>query len=467
MLKFGLGTSTFSTVLAIIILSFCVVLLCDILNINNNILVVLTSIIFVSTPNITNTLTYFFCSNGYCLGFLMAILAVYFTYRANKKIYFRIIASSLCIAFSMALYQSYLGVVCGLYLIVPILDIVKGKENDFKKILKKILECIISGILGGAIYYGVWQILLYVNNLSATSYSGINEVGIQNILNFKENIVNCYMDFFRYFFTDKIVKNLGYNRKILNAIVLISTIVEIIILMEKNKVYEKTENLIQTIVFIWLLPFAICVIRFFATNREMNVLMSPAFILIFIMNISLLEEICKISKANILTLINIIVLVIITWTYIISANATYELTILNYNKAISTVERIVANVEQMEEYSSGMPIIFCGIIENDNLTEVENMRLNRLSTGGVSEYNVLWEDFGDEQNGYFNLLVDFLGKDLGYVSNEKYMEIIQSDEFKEMDVYPNGNSIKIIDNCVVVKMQETPYELKQIETTEN
>jgi cytochrome c biogenesis factor len=275
------------------------------------------------------------------------------------------------------------------------------------------------------------------------------------------------MDFFRYFFTDKIVKNLGYNRKILNAIVLISTIVEIIILMEKNKVYEKTENLIQTIVFIWLLPFAICVIRFFATNREMNVLMSPAFILIFIMNISLLEEICKISKANILTLINIIVLVIITWTYIISANATYELTILNYNKAISTVERIVANVEQMEEYSSGMPIIFCGIIENDNLTEVENMRLNRLSTGGVSEYNVLWEDFGDEQNGYFNLLVDFLGKDLGYVSNEKYMEIIQSDEFKEMDVYPNGNSIKIIDNCVVVKMQETPYELKQIETTEN
>ena len=38
------------------------------------------------------------------------------------------------------------------------------------------------------------------------------------------------------------------------------------------------------------------------------------------------------------------------------------------------------------------------------------------------------------------------------VDEEKYNEILEKDEFKEMKEYPNKESIKLIDDVIVIKL---------------
>lgn len=38
-------------------------------------------------------------------------------------------------------------------------------------------------------------------------------------------------------------------------------------------------------------------------------------------------------------------------------------------------------------------------------------------------------------------------------SQDERTKILDSNEFKEMQTYPNDNSIKIINNCVVIKIK--------------
>ena len=46
-----------------------------------------------------------------------------------------------------------------------------------------------------------------------------------------------------------------------------------------------------------------------------------------------------------------------------------------------------------------------------------------------------------------------MGINISICSTDEYDQIVNTEEFKEMQSYPNDNSIRIINNCVVVKIK--------------
>ena len=52
-----------------------------------------------------------------------------------------------------------------------------------------------------------------------------------------------------------------------------------------------------------------------------------------------------------------------------------------------------------------------------------------------------------------NFYKNYMGINISICSTDEYDQIVNTEEFKEMQSYPNDNSIRIINNCVVVKIK--------------
>lgn len=52
--------------------------------------------------------------------------------------------------------------------------------------------------------------------------------------------------------------------------------------------------------------------------------------------------------------------------------------------------------------------------------------------------------------------MNYFGIDGGYFTDDEYISIINSDEFKDMSVWPYDNSIKMIQGNAVVKFTDAP-----------
>ena len=109
----------------------------------------------------------------------------------------------------------------------------------------------------------------------------------------------------------------------------------------------------------------------------------------------------------------------------------------------------------MDDYQTDDVIVFAGFIDDDYLRS--NIYLYRYAIG-LTENVAFWEDANGLDMGRRNFLMDFYGIDAGSIDSKEYMEMIKSDEFKEMGVYPDNNSIKKISNMIVVKLSDTPPE---------
>lgn len=55
---------------------------------------------------------------------------------------------------------------------------------------------------------------------------------------------------------------------------------------------------------------------------------------------------------------------------------------------------------------------------------------------------------------YTNIWRYYQGIEYTYPTSDEYIEIISSDEFMSMELFPNEGSLKMIDGIVVVKLSE-------------
>ena len=108
-IKGNIVSPVLATLLSSIFLGITVILVTDTLKIKNKYLKYITAILFAVAPNISATLTFFYCSDAYILGMLLATLAVYIMRKYEDK-KCPIMISGLCVAIAMGMYETYLSV---------------------------------------------------------------------------------------------------------------------------------------------------------------------------------------------------------------------------------------------------------------------------------------------------------------------------------------------------------------------
>ncbi len=268
---------------------------------------------------------------------------------------------------------------------------------------------------------------------------GSSIFSLDTIKNIIPAIKNAYISFYNFYFSDDIFNNLYWHRNIFNGIVFAMISINFIILIINNKIYKSPAKLISLVLMILLFPLFTCSIQILAQARSINLLMASSLYFPIVLLLKQIE-IIKISKLNnIVNIISILVCTIIIWTYILADNATYVATDLFNKQMYSVGTRIVQEINNHDEITDDMQIAVLGkmdfSLQNDNILKFTNF--------DVSNINIwTWQIF----------LQDKLGLGRNICTFEEYQDIIDSQEFIDMPIFPNKDSIKVINGIGIVKL---------------
>lgn len=438
-----------STINAIVLMGIVAIVLIELLDIKKVIHIVLVSAILASMPTFAVTLSYNYCSDAYILAMFLSFLAVYFIYKKSSIKYF--ILASTCFAVSMGLYQAYIGVTVGLCVIVPILEILRNVK-DTKKIFIDILKSIGMVILGISIYYVITQLSLYIFNIEVASYCGANKIGLSIFKTLPQAIQQTYMTFYEFFFKNNIIKNSYWKREYLNAIFFIILAISFLIVVVKNKICKNPIKVVMLVFGIIIMPIAIGLIEIIAQEKRINILMGGALYLPLIMFVAILDMLDKNKGAEFfLNWMGVTICVIIIATYAFSIQATYLAREQTYNQAYSTMIRIIDRMETNENYKTGMKVCFIG--EINNKIYPRDSKVYDMAVGYISNWGEFWISRNGSNISIKNFIEKYLGLKIDFCTVNEFNKIIRTEEYKGMKVFPSNESIKVINDIMVVKLK--------------
>lgn len=442
------------TVMGLIILSGVSVLICDLFDIKSKLAKIVSAFAIVASPGIYITFFYVHTALAYCMAFLFSTLSIWFLYKFKyKKIGF--LVGTLCFAFTLSVYQSYIGVMVGFCIMYNILSLFR--KHNVVDVLKDIGVAAGAAAIGAIIYYCITSIIFSVMNITLNSYMGASNISIMNmIVNLKDTIYCSYVSFVEYFIRDSIFYNTNYRRDLLWLASFIMFLIAFIYRLVCNIKNNDSNTVVYTlfsIIMLLFIPLGLNIINIVVGHDSMFALTTTQMIIVVPFILAITEEL---SKYRFIHIFEVFVLISIITTFYIAGNASYEAMKLSYSQSIMTTERIIDRIENIENFEEGMPVVFAGIIDDENFDRPSI--LYNYTLGTAANNCVFHGDYVGQRNTWLKFLEVFFGIKYPIVSDEWYKIIVESDEFKEMDVFPGKDSVKVIHNAAVVKLKENPVK---------
>lgn len=143
-----------------------------------------------------------------------------------------------------------------------------------------------------------------------------------------------------------------------------------------------------------------------------------------------------------------ILIALTVFNFALIANIAYMNMELRYEKSVSFANRLVDRIEQLDEYDTIEKMAVFGNVElHSTLSSVSIPSQTPTMTGTVGE-TVFYKPYS-----YTELIETFLGYSLVPASEEDLQAIQQTNFYKEMGVWPAQDSVRVINNTVVVKFE--------------
>ncbi len=256
-----------------------------------------------------------------------------------------------------------------------------------------------------------------------------------------------------FFLGDEIVYNSNYKREIYYFIFFIAFMILSIIAIVSIK-RDKKDKIIRSILVILgliVLPISLNIIDILVPTSEMYALTAVQMILIIPFSFAIFEII---DKGILIKWIAIISCVFIMWTYYMADNTSYAALKLTYNQAYSTTMRIMDRIENTTNYTKDTPILFGGIVGNNNYPRTSN--LYSYTIGSIVNNVVFHGTYGGQLGTWSSFIRIFYGMDVTFCNENVYRAIVTGEEYKKMEIFPSPNSVKVMDGIVVVKLSEDP-----------
>lgn len=442
-------------VLAIICLSLTACVIMEILELKRNSSVILISLVMITFPSVAGTMYFMFMVHTYALAVLFMCLSVYLMRRFKYGYLFSIVL----IVVSLANYQACVSFSIGLMLMSMLADLLRGKKNS-KETLKTGFKY--AAVL--LISVGLYMILcrIYYPHISEETYGGVGQMGQISILEMPHLIGRCYKRFLEYF----LYKPAGYVSPVMQAAnILVCTGIGGLFLYHviARKLYQDLLKGILLVLTAGLIPFALAFIYFMAPDAPHSILMTYAYVLVYVMAVMLTETVLehwqekesvslnvrRVQKAVVL----VISLAILTEAYTgyLITNEAYFRSSIAYERTVAFFNRILTNVEQQEGFAYGDKVALLGeFYYVDNPSPIE---LNSLGDDKFREMSGVALENGLITSGVRdNFIRMYLGFALSPVTDAEKEQIMKTAAFQAMPSYPTAGSIKKIENIWVVKL---------------
>lgn len=430
--------------------SIAVCLVICLLNITSPIIIILISGMMVTNITyISQIATYMHEFDVNALALLLSVLAVWLWNKGLKV--GNIIWGTVCLIVSLGIYQAYITVTMVLVLWILITRLLEnGKVKDT---LKKGLDAFVMLLASGLVYFVVGKVIYAITDTDAMSRT--------TVYLFKNG------KFLLPYYLKLIIPGLkllaqaivhaAYPRPVLCvllAMVLIILGASLGYTLIKKPLGWKHLGVIGGLTV--LLPFVMCAIFFLARGRDVHDLMwySAWFFYIFILLLAFWtrkQEVVSKKVGNWVCIISCVSFIFVLAQNVILANTAYMKKTIEANSTLSTMTRVVAQMEGQEEYVVGeTPVAFVGVGEvYETLPGFQKVGcIKGLATNmSVSQDTSLY--YYNAYKAYFDFVLNY---PIVFVDDEMHAQLKENKEVQALPSFPQKDCMKMIDGVLVVKM---------------
>lgn len=410
----------------------------EVLQIKSKVANFMVGAFMVAFPSWTATMFFMFTAPYYGLALFMACLSIFLAWQCNNRKWHMI--APLFLACSLGIYQAYITFVATLYVILLIMKLVEEREN-WIKVIRDTVYCLVQLLVAGVIYYLIMKLSLYLTHQELASYKGMDSMGSLSIEGIQNFINTILTDFFGIFLNNNLELSYSIILKGMYSILFIISTVLLMKLFYGLVIGKKYSLAIELVVFVIAYVISINSIYLLCQDGVYS-LVRFAYVCLIIFPICLIDR-TRCNTRNIMEWILMISLFVGIGSYCHYANGQYLSIQLSFDQAYSYYNTIITQVKSLDGYHTDMPVTFVGYgnISDESLYKNEVMEVFNIS--GRDDILAQTYNLGDFLRYYCGFDVEFIDIDV-----EKYPEIVQ------MEIYPEKNSIGIVENMVVVKLAE-------------
>lgn len=414
------------------------------------------------------SMTLAYGTDYFAFCFLLMVIAVYCArmYRFGWPV------SIGLITLSMGGYQPMIGAATSLFVMLCIMDALRP-ENTFKKLLLSGLKYIAILLVGGALYYGILQLLIDKGIVVLNSYKNINELASGGLTD-TSRMFELLRDTFLYPYMQLAGRlEVPYSQmntlnKLCGVLIIFSYVWAVI----NNKIYKSPLKFIASIILVFgVFPVAVNLVDFLTQDEVVSRIMRYSIVLLYCLPVVLCGACLKCDKPDgaekadtgegkklitraLACIVCIAVSVNVMYWCCLDHDAYGYVNIAD--KQLMAKSSILMNsIYQYEGYEPGTPVAFVGqapipfFDDTNSATALYAVERIKKGTQGILDASDMM---------YVLRMVDRMlnvrmGANLKYVDHMEFyaQHTAQCDA---MPVYPVEGSVAMIDGTVVVKLNE-------------
>lgn len=378
-------------------------------------------------------------------------IAVFFSVMAVWLLKYKYgwIMGALCIGICLGEYQSYIGLTMGICILSLIIKLFDYNANKW---VKHVLRMFLMGGLGVIFYKIALEVSLKIYQTSLLSYKGIDTAGYVPIGKIPYLLLRTYKNIGlyilgrRFFEHDKVVTLFMF------ACILLTIVFLFMLIGKKIKKY------LVVLPLLFMLPICINIVDFIAVESEAYSMNTFVFVLLFIFPLALYDKLDTekfIKQKSILCILGCVLLVSnlgISWYQFIDCNKQYMRMSEYYDYTEGLLNRLLMRGEMVEGYFDNMPIaVICN--NTSPINQIGNKALDSIPNSGLRrQYIGLWEFGGNEyiaSQKMARLMNNMLGSPFVPADKEQIQEVMQTEEYLNMSIWPAANSVQIINGILV------------------
>lgn len=459
-------------VLLIGYLSLTSLILCELCGIKSLLGRVLSGLAILSFPGMASAFSYGVNSDAIGLGILLAVAAVYLF----ERYHFGFLTGIVLIGCSIGIYQPFFAMSIAAVYGVLFCRLLR-QEFHGKEFVKKGIKSAIFLLLGFVFYYAMLQVVLEVTGTSLSNYHGVDNMTSFTLKGIVKGLVYSYVYFLRYFFlgsySDSWLRLLG---NVVGAVLFLYFISEI---FRKNAKKGNRAQNVWLLLTTALLPLGVNAAPFLMADRVgagVDIYMMFSLMVLWALFIRLAED-DQLRRTNgddtetsaevfdqtsslrsrqhrYVAWCSIFAVCFTIFNGYILCNEAYHRMEAMTETTTSLLDRMVARIEMMPEWESDMPVYFVNPrpLVNENY-QVDVPKYDAL-TNLVGTEIVPWYNAGAIAK-YMNVYLRF---PVTLVSEEQEKILEHNTEIEKMPSYPAVDSMKVIDNVLVVKISNGEEE---------
>ena len=438
--------------LSLFFLGLTAALVVDLLKVKGLVISGLIGAVMAAFPALGYTYLYMFTASAYSIGLFLAVLSLWLVCRGG---YLWLSLGIVALAFSMGIYQAYVTVAIGLALLVVLREILTPAAT-FDSTLRLGLRLVFYLACGALLYYCILLILLNLKDVELLDYRGIEGTSSRYPFHALPALLfNTYKQFIAFFFLPGAAD--AFATPMLVLLDLVALVLGGMLFFRRIAYQGMLKEL-------WRLVLALMVLALFPLGANFTQILSPdapptpimkySFVLVYVAVLLLADLRDDVPRGEKEVLQRWTLPITLIWTVAIllfslnTNNLLYTASAQAHRATESYITRLATRIESCPGYKPGMEIAVVGAIPADQI------RSSIPSYSRVDHYSVPLNYVTVLNKHIYYYLNDWLNFPVIEPSEETMINISRSLAFRNMPLYPDPDSIQVMNGRLVVKMQK-------------